>query len=217
VDLFRDYDHHCRGHGPWRPDEDGQARGERLAACLWELAAQGDLPAERVDEMGPLLGQLLSLRFASDWDDRLEHASPEQIKHQTFMAIRDFFVALARRQPVILVCEDLHWADSLSLDLISLLMGALTLAPLLLLCVYRPEREHKSWHLATVASRKCPERHTEISLRELTPPYSRRLLDSLLTLEKPHTWVTELILEKAQGNPFFVEEVVRSLIASGMV
>jgi predicted ATPase/class 3 adenylate cyclase/DNA-binding SARP family transcriptional activator/regulation of enolase protein 1 (concanavalin A-like superfamily) len=217
ADLFRDYDHRCRGGAPWPPDEDDRTRGERLAGCLWELAARGDLTTERVEEMGPLLGQLLSLRFGNDWDDRLKHASPEQIKHQTFMAIRDFFVALSRRQPVILICEDLHWADSLSLDLISLLMEALTLAPLLLLCVYRPEREHKCWHLATIASRKCPERYTEISLRELTPPQSRRLVESLLAIANLPASVTELILAKAQGNPFFVEEVVRSLIASGMV
>ena len=61
---------------------------------------------------------------------------------------------------MILVAEDLHWADSLSLDLLSLLMEALPEARLLLLCVYRPEREHRCWHLATVAERKFPERFT---------------------------------------------------------
>ena len=78
-------------------------------------------------------------------------------------------MALARRQPLVLVLEDLHWADPLSLDLISLLMETVSEAPLLLLCVYRPEREHRCWQLATIASRKCPERYTEVTLRELTP------------------------------------------------
>jgi adenylate cyclase len=210
IDLFRDY-------FAWGPEEDEQARGERLAACLREFVAQGLLTGERVEEMGPLLGNLLSLRFGTDWDDRLKNASPEQIRHQTFLALRDFFATLARRQPVILVLEDLHWADSLSLDVISLLMETLTRDPLLLFCVYRPEREHKCWRLGSIADQKCAGRYTELNLRELTPAQSRRLVEALLTIENLPASVKDLILEKSRGNPFFVEEVVRSLIASGMV
>ena len=131
--------------------------------------------------------------------------------------MRDFLVALARRRPLVLVLEDLHWADSLSLDLISLLMEALPLAPLLLLCVYRPEREHKCWHLGTLAARKCPSCYSELHLRELTPEQSRQLVESLLTIDSLPAVVKELILERSRGNPFFVEEVVRSLIDAGMV
>jgi predicted ATPase len=210
VDLFRDY-------FAWRPEEDDRARGERLAACLREFIEQGKLSEEQGEEMGPLLGNLLSLRFGTDWDQRLKHASPEQVRHQTLLAARDFFGALAHRQPVVLVCEDLHWADTLSLDLLTVLMESLPLAPLFLLCVYRPEREHKCWHLGTIAARKCLERYTELSLRELTLPQSRRLVESLLKIENLPAGVKELILEKSRGNPFFVEEVVRSLIAAEMV
>jgi tetratricopeptide (TPR) repeat protein len=210
VDLFRAY-------FGFAPEAEERQRAEHMVAALRELVERDDLTEERLEEIGPLLGNMLSLRFDTDWDQRLNNASPEQIKHQTFLAIRDLMLALAKRQPLILLCEDLHWADSLSLDVLSLLMESLTLAPILLLCVYRPEREHKCWHLATIASRKCPERYTEIALRELTPPQSRRLVESLLTIENLSASVKELILEKSRGNPFFVEEVVRSLIASGMV
>jgi tetratricopeptide (TPR) repeat protein len=181
------------------------------------LVTRGDLSEPRFDEMGPLLGHLLSVRFGNDWDERLKNAGPEQIKHQTFMAIRDFFLALSRRQPLLLVLEDLHWADSLSLDLISLLTETLTIAPILLLCVYRPERDHKCWHLATIASRKCADRYTEIPLRELSSSQSRHLIESLLSIENLPAALKDTILEKSGGNPFFVEEVIRSLIDSGMV
>ena len=77
--------------------------------------------------------------------------------------------ATVARKPALLVLEDLHWADPLSLELISRLMEAFAHAPLFLICVYRPETEHRSWHLGTIASRKCPERYTELFLRELTP------------------------------------------------
>ena len=118
---------------------------------------------------------------------------------------------------MILVLEDLHWADSLSLDVISLLMESLRLAPLFLVCAYRPEQEHKCWHLGAIATRKCAERFTELHLKELTVGQSRRLVESLLHIEALPSAVKEQILARAQGNPFFVEEVIRSLIDSGLV
>jgi DNA-binding SARP family transcriptional activator/class 3 adenylate cyclase len=208
LDLLREY-------FAWRPEEPESKRVARLVVALRELVERGDLAAERAEEMGPLLGNLLSLRSGTDWDVRLKNASPEQIRHQTLLALQELFVALARRQPVVLLLEDLHWADPLSLDLISLLMEALPHAPLLLLCVYRPEREHRCWHLATIASRKCPERATELTLRELTPSQSGRLAQSLLGSEQVPASVTEEILRQAQGNPFFVEEVVHALLDMG--
>jgi tetratricopeptide (TPR) repeat protein len=87
----------------------------------------------------------------------------------------------------------------------------------LLVCVYRPEQEHKCWHLAAIARRKCPERYTDLRLTDLTALQSRRLVESLLHIEALPSSVKEQILARAQGNPFFVEEVVRSLIDADLV
>jgi tetratricopeptide (TPR) repeat protein len=205
-----------RAYAGFTPDDD-RARGERLAAALADLVGQGHLTAVRATEMLPLLGNLLAARFGSEMDERLAHAGPEQIKQQTFLALRDVFLALAQQQPLVMVLEDLHWADSLSLDVIPLLMETLTLAPLFLVCIYRPEQEHKCWHLATIAQHKCADRCTELHLRELTAQQSRRLVESLLHIEELPGAVKAQILARAQGNPFFVEEVVRSLIDGGLV
>ncbi len=210
IDIFRE-------HFGWKPQDADSVRAENIVSTLQEMVDRGDLTDERREEMGPLLGNLLSVKFATEWDQVLQSADPEQMKNRIFMAIRDFFLALAKRTPVVLVLEDLHWADSLSLDLISLLMETLTLAPLLLVCIYRPEREHKCWRLATIAQRKCSERYAEINLHELSKLDSRRLVDALLTISNLPESVREMILEKTQGNPFFVEEVIRSLMDTGMV
>ena len=110
-------------------------------------------------------------------------ADPAQIRHRTFAALRAFFGALARRQPTVLVLEDLHWADSLSLDLIGELLGLLADHPLLLLCVYRPGREYPSERLAALAERRCRDRYNEVRLHPLTADESRQMLASLLTVE----------------------------------
>ncbi|MGI8916515.1 MAG: ATP-binding protein, partial [Chloroflexota bacterium] len=206
-----------RSHFGFTAEDDERGRGERLAAVLRQLVEQGDLSPARLEEVAPLLGNLLSVRFGDAWDEQLQHADPEQVKHRTFLAIRDLLTALAKRRPLVLVLEDLHWADSLSLDLIPLLMETLTQTPLLLVCTYRPEREHKCWHLALIAVRKCGGRYSELPLHELTPPQSRRLVEALLQIEALPAATKGLILQQTQGNPFFVEEVVRSLIDSGAV
>jgi DNA-binding SARP family transcriptional activator len=210
LDLFRDY-------FGWHSAETDRSRGERIVASLQEFVGRGELTAARAAEMAPLLGNLLSARFGDNRDERLENAPPEQIRYQTLLAVRDFFATLARQQPVALILEDLHWADALSLDLISLLMEALRESPMLLVCVHRPEREHKSWHLATIASRKCPEAYTELALRELTPPQSRRLLERILTMEDGAHSLREWVLEHSHGNPFFLEELVGMLIDTGRI
>jgi predicted ATPase/DNA-binding SARP family transcriptional activator/class 3 adenylate cyclase len=210
IDVFREY-------FAWGPHESDSLRAETIVSSLREMVNRKDLSEERFEKIGPLLGNLLSVQFGNEWDERLKNQSPQQIKNRTFIAVRDFLIALSKRQPLVLVLEDLHWADDLSIDLISLLMEALKSEAIFLLLVYRPEREHKCWHLGTVASRKCPDSYTELNLKELTPDHSLRLVKSLLTLENLPASVSGLILEKSQGNPFFVEEVVRSLIDSGMV
>ncbi|MFN8495835.1 MAG: tetratricopeptide repeat protein [Caldilineaceae bacterium] len=167
--------------------------------------------------MGPLLGQLLAVRFGTSWDERLQYVDPNQLHQRTFAAMQTLIGALARVQPLVLVFEDLHWADALSVDLITALLEKLATLPLLLLCVYRPEAAQADNRLANVALHRCPERFTELRVRELTPQQSRQLVASLLAIEALPTGLREIILTKAQGNPFFLEEIVRVLIDNGQI
>jgi DNA-binding SARP family transcriptional activator len=161
------------------------------------------------------IARALSLLSGEDADRRRRSAAPERTRDQTLHALKGLFLCLAQRQPTVLVLEDLHWADTLSMDLVSLLMEALPEAPLLLLCIYRPEREHRCVHLPAMASRKCPEQWTDLTLRELTPAQHRRMTQSLLRTKAPLPAPLEAILAKTHGNPFFVEEVIHSLIETG--
>ncbi len=162
--------------------------------------------------MGPLLGRLLSVRFDSEWDDRLADVEAEQIRRRTLQALRWFFQALAAEQTLVLVCEDLHWADPLSLDLIGALMETLPSVPLLILCVYRPQESQADGQLASLARRRCPRHFTELRLQALTEEQSRQLVASLLAVDALPPPMRQLITDKAEGNPLFLEEIVRTLI-----
>jgi DNA-binding SARP family transcriptional activator/class 3 adenylate cyclase len=189
----------------------------RVADALDGLRSRGAITAERAGEMGPLLGKLLSISFGSEWDRKLAGVQPEQLKFQMFLAVRDLILALAEGGPVVAVLEDLQWSDPLSIDLICLLMESLTSAALLLVCVYRPEHRERCCRLRSIASKKCPERSVQITLGELGPPESRRLIDAMLSADALPAEARDAILAQSQGNPFFVEEIIRSLIDTGAV
>jgi len=171
----------------------------------------------KADDIPPFIGHLMSIKFGDDLDRRLDGYSSEQIRHQTMVRLRDIFTALARQNPLLLIIEDLHWGDDLSLDLISLLMDELTTNQMMIVCVYRPEQEHRCMKLSSLAQRKCFENYTEIKLQKLSRVQSSKLVQSLLTIDALPEKVREIILLKSEGNPFFIEEVIRSLIDKGLV
>ena len=105
IDILRTYFNLAEG-------DDSTTVARKITDSITQLMPQG------ADETLPLLGQLLSIRFGNELDDRLKFAMPEQIRHQTLMRLRDIFTSLANASPLLLILEDLHWSDDLSLDLI---------------------------------------------------------------------------------------------------
>jgi len=185
------------------------------AAILHSLKGLDHLSTAEAEEIALQLGRLLGMHTGEDV--RLHHGSPEQIHQRVTRAIVALFAALTQRQAVALVFEDLHWADTHSLDLIAALLEALPARRLLLLCVYRSEQSQAGEHLVALAQRKCPERLTTIHLHELSREESRQMVASLLAVERLPDATRSQLLDKAQGNPLFLEEIVRSLIDSGLL
>jgi class 3 adenylate cyclase/tetratricopeptide (TPR) repeat protein len=121
------------------------------------------------------------------------------------------------RRPVILVCEDVHWADPSSVGLMSGLLERAPATPVLLLLVMRPERETNGWELLAAARRVLAESLTELHLRPLPEEDSRALVANLLEIESLPDDLRQKVLDKAEGNPFFLEEVVRMLVERDLV
>jgi DNA-binding SARP family transcriptional activator len=189
-------------------------KGSGLGDLLERLKRRGLVTRARSEQIGAVLAQLTSGTTA----DTL--GGPEQAKQETFECMRDLLFALAAERPLVLVFEDLHWADSLSLDLITWLLDQIAEVPILLICVYRPERENRCTRLAAAGARACAGRFALVVLRDLTPGDSRGLLASLLpgyplSATAPggiSAALEETLLERSQGNPFLLEELIRSLM-----
>lgn len=221
----------------WHGAEGEATWGQRIISHLAELAEDGHLPAAQVAEVGAALGRLLGLHFGNGWDTLLQQVDGQTIPQRMAGALANFFVTLAHRQPLILVLEDLHWADTLSIELINLLLATLPDHALLLLCLYRPEAQRRAWQLGVIAAQRCPGHFTQLALQPLTPPQSTLLIKNLLTVDgqgsrqsvtlRHHTSVPQpsplptdlqqLILTKGQGNPLYIEELIYALIAGGLL
>jgi class 3 adenylate cyclase/tetratricopeptide (TPR) repeat protein len=132
-------------------------------------------------------------------------------------AARGYICARANVMPTVIVLDDLHWADTASLDL---LLNAAELVenwPLLIICLLRPDRGAPSWSAIEKVRGRLDARYTEIVLEPLDAAHAQELLGNLLYVEDLPQSVRQLILNKAEGNPFFVEEVIRALIDSGYI
>lgn len=120
-------------------------------------------------------------------------------------------------QPTVLVFDDMHWCDAASIEMIRHLIALTDEIPLVLLCALRIERQAHAWQIKIIADEEYHHRYTQIALRPLSDAESNELLNRLLVIAELPDRLRANILEKSGGNPFFIEEVVRTLIDSGAV
>lgn len=147
----------------------------------------------------------------------IRHLDPSQLRQQTFLAIRDFFNAACRHQPLVLIFEDVHWVDKPSLDLLLFLSGAVENAPLLFVCLARPGDNQAAPQIERVASSLPDKKFAHLSLEPLSLEETTVLLDLLLTLADLPETLRRLIPRRAEGNPFFLEEIIRMLIGRDII
>jgi class 3 adenylate cyclase/tetratricopeptide (TPR) repeat protein len=131
---------------------------------------------------------------------------------ETFWAIRRLFEAIARDRPLVVVFEDIHWGEETFLDLVEYLAGFINEAPLLLVPVARPDllELRPSWSRAV-------EKADILSLRPLGSEESNELVQGLLGESGLARAVADPINRSAQGNPLFVEEMLRLLVDEGVL
>ena len=116
-----------------------------------------------------------------------------------------------------IILEDVHWADASSSDLLAGLMDLVTTERILICLVMRPERGVPGWGLVQAVRQELGNRLTEFSLDALSEAESQQLVSYLLEIEALPEQIRQMILRKAEGNPFFVEEVIRMLIERGAI
>jgi class 3 adenylate cyclase/tetratricopeptide (TPR) repeat protein len=160
------------------------------------------------ETLQPTLPAFLSLLDVPVEDAHWQQLDPPQRRQRTLDAVKRLLMRESQVQPLCLVVEDLHWIDAETQALLESLIESLPTARVLLLVNYRPEYEH-SWGGKTF--------YTQITLNPLPPESAEELLGSLLGDDPRHEALRQLLIERTERNPFFLEESVRTLVEIGVL
>ncbi len=166
------------------------------------------------DELYPYVGSLLDLELEHAAAAHTAELAPEALQWRTFEVVGQLFARLAEDAPLVLAVEDLHWADPTSVLLLEQLLGLGEEAAVLLVLSLRPERDHAAWTLREHAAREFPHLLREIVLGPLGDA-DGELLGALVGAGTLPAELERRVLATAEGNPFFLEELVRSLVDGG--
>lgn len=155
---------------------------------------------------------------------RIERAAPPTglERHRLTVAFQHLFRAFAREAPVLVVLEDLHWADESSLELLQHLARELRDVRVLILATYRSDEMHRRHpFLRTLAELQRERLVTEIQLARLTADETRELIRATFAARDPDVKVSEefrdAVYARSEGNPFFTEELLKAIVDSGGV
>jgi tetratricopeptide (TPR) repeat protein len=151
---------------------------------------------------------LLALLDALPADSLFLTLDPPQRRQRTLDALKRVLLRESQVQPLVLVFEDLHWIDAETQALLDSLVEGLPTARLLLLVNYRPEYQH-GWGSKTY--------YTQLRLDPLPPVSANELLQALLGDDASLAPLTQLLIARTVGNPFFLEESVQTLVEAGIL
>jgi predicted ATPase len=155
---------------------------------------------EELAEVWPYLASLLAAPIPPQYADVVKQLDPEALNAKIVNAVIILVEAVAARQPLVLSFEDLHWADHSSLGLI-----------------FRPDRDKPSWELKIRAETEFAHRYAHLALVPLDESSSKELVGNLLAITDIPEPVGDLIRSRSEGNPFYMEELLRELIERGVL
>jgi len=146
-----------------------------------------------------------------------ENLTAEQLRKQIKLTLVELFGTMAAKGPLVIVVEDLHWADEASLDILEFVINYHRDLPLLFLGLTRPQEQEGARASAMAQRLAAKGIGTSMHLAELKPEDVREIIHSMLEIEELPDSVKNKIVEYAGGNPLFVEEIIRYLIDQGLL
>lgn len=192
-------------------------------------AREGDSPAEIRHKLRyvcdcctlpggdvPFLEAMLAVESEESAQVVMGYQGEALVKRMT-ETMRGYLCGLAVENRLVIVFDDLHWADEASLNLLLNLAELTETQPILFICMSRPDKTVSTWNVIGKIEQTIGGRYHAIELEPLRAEQTDMLLTNLLGMKDLPKNVRDLIVEKAGGNPFFIEELIRSLIESRQI
>ncbi len=181
-----------------------------------EMAVEQICP-EEVNEVLPFIATLMGMKISGKHKERIKGIEGEALETLMLKVMRDLLVRASDIIPLVIIMEDLHWADASTIGYMESLLSLVETQQILFINVFRPGHKNTSDRITETIKKRLPEYYIEIALEPLEALKSEMLINNMLNIKSlPHS-VLDQIIERSAGNPFFIEEVVRSFIDEGIV
>jgi len=189
---------------------------EQISFAKLDRAIRGVHPDE-ADEILPFVATLMGMKLSGKYVNRVKGIEGEALEKLIFKNIRALLIKGSELRPMILRIEDLHWSDTSSIELLSSLFRLAKGHRILFLNFFRPGYGETGDRVTKTVKEDFSDISTEIALHPLDENESSILISNLLNIKGLPQSLKGQITGRAGGNPFFIEEVVRSLIDEGAV
>jgi len=170
-----------------------------------------------IDDIFPFIARFIGLSLSGAASERINEIEADALDKLMRKAIRDLLVSMSAQQPMVIAIEDLHWADRSTLDLLKSLYGLSRTYPILFINIMRPGYVETSDPLIKYLNETQQENILSVEVNNLGQEYSSALINNLLQSDQIPKPICQTIVKKTNGNPFFIEEVLRSFIDQGII
>jgi class 3 adenylate cyclase/tetratricopeptide (TPR) repeat protein len=195
-------------------EEDGESEAlAKLEQTIANIYA-GD---EGAAEVFPFIATMMGLKLTGKHAERTEGIEGEAMEKLILKNLRELVIRDARRRPVLFIIDDIHWADISSIELLESLFRLAEKHPVLFIVVLRPNYPETGERVLATARERYGKIHAEINLEPLDENQCEILTRNLLKTSGLPAHIMSAIAVRAEGNPFFIEEVVRSFIDKGIL
>jgi hypothetical protein len=169
------------------------------------------------NEIFPFVATLMGMKLSGRHLDRVNGIEGEALEKLIFKNMRDLLIKSTELTPLVVVIEDLHWADTSSIELLESLLRLAETRRILFINVFRPNHPETGDRIIKTIKETLPVYYVEIHLQPLSEQMGETLINNMLNIKGLQQAVVDQIIQRAGGNPFFIEEVVRSFIDTGAV
>jgi len=185
--------------------------GEAMALGKLEAAVRSLYPEEFADVL-PFVATLMGMKLSGKNAERIRGIEGEALEKLILKSVRELLIRASELNPLVLVFEDLHWADTSSIELMESIFRLAETQRILFINLFRPGHKDTSERIVETVKERLPVYYVEILLQPLDEIKSEALITNMLNIGEIHHAIIGEIARRTGGNPFFMEEVVRSLI-----
>lgn len=189
---------------------------ERVAFTKLDIAIR-ELFQEQAGEILPFIATLMGLNLPPHYQERMRGIKGESLEKLIRKNMRELFTRLSASRPIVIVIDDLHWSDKSSIELLGSLFRLAEKERILFINLFRPADDETVQRILGAIKINHSLYHLEIVLGPLDERKSEILIANMLNLPGVYHGIVGQIVRRTGGNPYFIEEVVRSFIDEGVV